>query len=146
MKTARNTFKRSTSCTCRNSAVVCALDTRGSDDAANHELVGVFCKDCAARGIRELAPCSWLHIVSASRRGERTRPSVRRSYKVYSLNERANRADIIIIDSSNQFLCGLRLEVRFDALSPSSRFIEATFQLAGTPLEIELFERSGGKS
>jgi hypothetical protein len=141
-KTSRRIFKRSANCACGKPAIICALDTHGSDDAGNHELLGAFCTDCAAKGIRELPPCLWLHIVSLSRRPERLRYSVRRNYKVYSLNERANRADIIFIDGSNPFLCGKRLTTRLDVIPQNSRTIDATFQVGGNPLEIELLENS----
>jgi hypothetical protein len=142
-KTSRKVFKRSTNCACGRPAILCALDTHGSDDAANHDLVGVFCTDCAAQGIRELPPCSWLHIVVTLRSGERLEPSIRRKYKVYSLSERDNRADIVIMDGSNQFLCGQRVTTRLDLIPQNSRTIDATFEVGGTPLEIDLFEHSG---
>jgi hypothetical protein len=144
-KTSKKIFRLSTNCTCGRPAFLCALDTHGSDDAANHDLLGVFCRDCAAQGIRELPRCSWLHIVVASRSGQRLRPLIRRNYKVYSLNERENRADIVIIDGSNQFLCGQRLTTRLDVIPQNSRTIDATFEVGGTPLEIDLFEHSGSK-
>ena len=142
MKESRKIFKRSTKCACGKPAIICALDTDRADDAANHDLLGVFCTDCAAKGIRELPACSWLHIVSSLRPGERVTPSVRRNYKVYSLNKRANRADIVIIDDANPFLWGQRLTARLDAIPQNSRIIDATFQACGTPLEVELLENS----
>jgi hypothetical protein len=131
-------FKGSTKCACGKPGIICALD---SQDAGRTELLGFFCTDCASDGIRTLAPRSWLNIME-SHSPDQLRASVLRKYKVYSLDERANRASLIIMDGSNQMLCGLRIETRFDVLPKNTRVIDATFGIEGSPLEIELFEIS----
>src|SRR6266498_4517208 len=113
MKSSTKVFKRSNNCECGKPGIICALDTRGSDDVNDHELVGVFCTECAMRGIRDVPLCSWLHILEC-RLPQGTRESFCRRHKVYSLNQGANRADAVITDGSNPFLCGLRLTVRLD--------------------------------
>jgi hypothetical protein len=141
-KTFTKVFKRSTNCACGKSAVISALNIRTSDATDGLDLLCIFCLDCATRGIRKLPPCSWLQIVEWRREYNLQNP-IRRTYKVYSLNERHNRADFVIIDGSNQFLCGQRLTTRLDVIPQYSRTIDATFEVGGTPLEIGLFEHSG---
>ena len=100
-----------------------------------------YCAKCAAERVPELPICDWQQIVALSPPGTK-RKSEWRKYKVHSLNEPSNRAILVIIDGSNQFLCGQTRIVRSDALSPTSRAIDAAFQIGGTALEIRFFENS----
>src|SRR4029077_3774568 len=104
-----------------------------------HDLLGLFCTDCALESIRKLPRGSWLHIME-SRPDSNARSSVHRKYKIYSVNGPANRADLVIIDGSNKFLGGLRLATRLDVIPPNSRAIDCTFEIRGSVLEIELVE------
>src|SRR5438270_202912 len=117
-KSSTRVFKRSNNCACGKPAAICALDTNASDDAQDHDLLGAFCADCALESIRNLPPCSWLHIMESRSEGKRT---VKRNYKIYSINDRSNRADIVIIDGQNQFLCAPRLAIRLDTIPHNSR-------------------------
>ncbi len=106
------------------------------------QFLATFCAKCAAHGIAQLPVCNWLQIGALSRPGAKRETNVRRKYKIHSLNEHSNRATVVIIDGSNQFLCGVTCNVRHDTLSPASRAIDAVFEIIGTPLEIELLEHS----
>jgi hypothetical protein len=133
-------FKASTVCACGKPAEIVANDVRG--DLMEQQFLATFCAKCAPHGIAQLPVCNWLQIGALTRPGAMRETSVRRKYKVPSLNEHFNRAIVVIIDGSNQFLCGLTLNVRHDTLSPASRAIDAVFEIIGTPLEIELLEHS----
>jgi hypothetical protein len=131
----------STLCACGNQGEVIAHNINGEGDLQEVESLCIYCAKCAAERVPELPICDWQQIVALSPPGTK-RKSEWRKYKVHSLNEPSKRAILVIIDGSNQFLCGQTRIVRSDALSPTSRAIDAAFQIGGTALEIRFFENS----
>jgi hypothetical protein len=99
-------YEGSTVCACGQPGDVAAHDLRGEGDLSELHLLAIFCAKCAADGIAKLPGSNWLQTVALSRPGAKRKMQISREYKVYSLRKPSNRASVVIINGSNQFLCG----------------------------------------
>ena len=134
-------FNHSDLCACGKPGDIAANDIKGEGALGEPQLLKIICAKCAADQVRQLPMCNWLQLVALMRTSAKGNVEWRK-YKVHSLNESSNRARVVIIDASNQFLSGSMRDVRCDALCPSCRIIDSTFQITGTRIEVELFENS----
>src|SRR5215831_18949411 len=99
-------FKYSTLCACGKAGDVAANDISAGGEIGEPHLIAIFCAKCAAEHIPELPVCTWLQIAALLPPGAK-RKTEWRKYKVHSLNGSSNRARVVIVNGSNQFLCGL---------------------------------------
>ncbi len=134
LSTARNCSK------CGAQANVFA-DINAASDDPHHQTIINYCDRCAFTEIPKLPPCSRMMISALTQPQQRT--AVKERYEVLKLLKEENLADIKVLTVDEQPVTTKTFRVRLDALPENFRAVGEKLSVAGSDLELNLFEQCG---